>query len=150
PDGERAGGRHDGGALRAPPAPVGDGAQPFPHDRAAPPRDALMPTDRHPDNGSTRSSPAPGGSPRNSTQALFMHGSFLAASARDRNACTFLSKRARSAGSAMLSPASALCAIASENMSGKMRAPRCSSGTRRDQRPRLPPASDGDADRRRP
>src|SRR5579862_5991854 len=40
----------------------------------------------------------------------------------------------------------AWCASASENMSGYTRAPRCSSGTRNDQRPRLPPLIDGDAD----
>jgi hypothetical protein len=37
-------------------------------------------------------------------------------------------------------------ACASENMSGYTRAPRCSSGTRRAQRPRLPPTIDGDAE----
>ena len=35
-------------------------------------------------------------------------------------------------------------------MSGKIRAPRCSSGTRSAQRPRLPPASEGDAESRSP
>jgi hypothetical protein len=46
----------------------------------------------------------------------------------------------------MSSPSSALWAAASENMSGKMRAPRCSNGTRSAHSPRLPPTIDGDAD----
>jgi hypothetical protein len=44
----------------------------------------------------------------------------------------------------------AWCACARENRSGYMRAPRCSSGIRRDQSPRLPPAIEGDAERSMP
>jgi hypothetical protein len=38
--------------------------------------------------GSTRSAPPPGGAPRNSTHARFMHGQCFAASASDKNDCT--------------------------------------------------------------
>ena len=61
------------------------------------------------------------------------------------------SNRAWSSVSAIRpSSPNAWCACASENMSGYTRAPRCSSGTRRAQSPRLPPAMEGEADMRSP
>src|SRR5258708_6645187 len=63
------------------------------------------------------------------------------------NATTLSSKRFASMVSAILpSGVNALCAMASENISGKTLAPRCSNGILSDQSARLPPAMEGEAD----